>query len=49
MTTGATTGDWLVLFCEKERFKKRCEDIEPHWNKLAGELYGKTSVAYVNV
>ena len=47
-TTGSTTGDWLILFCEFERFKK-CRDYEPFWQELAGLLRGKTTVAYINV
>ena len=47
-TTGSTTGDWLILFCEFERFK-RCRDYEPFWNELAGVLRGKTTVATIDV
>lgn len=47
-TTGSTTGDWLILFCEFERLKK-CRDYEPFWNELAGLLRGKTTVAYIDV
>lgn len=47
-TTGSTTGDWLILFCEYERFKK-CRDYQPFWDELSGLLRGKTSVAYIDV
>ena len=47
-TTGSTTGDWLILFCEYERFK-RCNEYQPFWDELTGLLRGKTSVAYVDV
>ena len=47
-TTGSTTGDWLILFCEYERFKK-CNEYQPFWDELSGLLRGKTSVAYINV
>lgn len=47
-TTGSTTGDWLILFCEYERFK-RCRDYQTFWDELAGVLRGKTSVAYIDV
>ena len=47
-TTGSTTGDWLILFCEFDRFKK-CRDYQAFWNELAGLLRGKTTVAFVNV
>ena len=38
-TTGSTTGDWLILFCEFERLKV-CRDYEHFWNELAGVLRG---------
>ena len=38
-TTGSTTGDWLILFCEFERFKV-CTEYAPFWNELAGMLRG---------
>mmetsp|Transcript_30725 Transcript_30725/g.38017 ORF Transcript_30725/g.38017 Transcript_30725/m.38017 type:complete len:87 (+) Transcript_30725:28-288(+) len=38
-TTGSTTGDWLILFCEFERLKT-CRDYEHFWNELAGVLRG---------
>ena len=47
-TTGSTAGDFLILFCEMERFQ-RCRDYMPFWNELAGVLYGKATVAYVDV
>ena len=47
-TSGSTTGDWLILFCEYERFK-RCNDYQPFWDELTGLLRGKTSVAYIDV
>ena len=47
-TTGSTTGDWLILFCEYERLKT-CRDYQPFWDELAGVLRGKTTVAYVDV
>ena len=47
-TSGSNTGDWLIMFCEKSRFKK-CRDIIPFWNELSEVLHGKTTVAYVDV
>lgn len=38
-TTGSTTGDWLILFCEFERFKI-CREYAPFWNELSGMLRG---------
>jgi len=46
-TTGATTGDWLVLFCDPHR-NRQCREIEPLWQELSGELFGKVTVAYIN-
>ena len=48
-TTGSTTGDWLILFCEFERFPKKCHGYMDFWNELAGVLRGKTTVAQVNL
>ena len=48
-TTGSTTGDWLILFCEFERFPKKCGRYEPFWNELYGVLRGKTTVATIDV
>ena len=48
-STSADTGDWLVLFCEMERFPKKCGHLKPLWDELAEVLYGKTTVAYVDV
>ena len=47
-TTGSTTGDWLILFCEFQRFKV-CREYAPFWNELAGMLRGQTTVAFVDV
>jgi hypothetical protein len=46
-TTGSTTGDWLILFCE-DRYVK-CREMHEEWNQLSGVLFGKINVAYVNV
>ena len=47
-TTGSTTGDWLILFCEYERFEK-CRNYQPFWDELAGILRGRVTVAYIDV
>ena len=47
MMGAATTGDWLVLFCETQQ-KKECREMMPFWDSLSGELYGKVSVATVD-
>ena len=47
-TTGSTTGDWLILFCEYERFA-RCRNYQPFWDELAGVLRGRVTVAYIDV
>jgi hypothetical protein len=45
-STGATTGDWLVLFCDKSTHKD-CRQIMPLWNDLADRLTGRASVAFL--
>jgi hypothetical protein len=47
-TTGSTTGDWLILFCEV-RHVKLCRELLPTWHSLYGELYGRINVAYIDV
>lgn len=44
-TTGHTTGDWLVNFCD--RTNKECRNMQPMWDELAEQLYGRMSVAHV--
>ncbi|CDW75357.1 UNKNOWN [Stylonychia lemnae] len=46
-TTGSTTGDWFVNFCSKKN--KRCREIEPLWDELAEKLFGRLSVAHVDL
>ncbi len=46
-TTGATTGDWLVNFCSKS--KRECREIEPLWDELTEKLFGRVSVAHVDL
>ena len=41
--TGSTTGDWLVLFCDKKH--RRCRELQDTWDELAGVLSGKINVA----
>lgn len=48
MLTGSTTGDWLVLFCEKKQKKKVCNQMYEAWDALSGELYGRVSAATVD-
>mmetsp|Transcript_11105 Transcript_11105/g.35384 ORF Transcript_11105/g.35384 Transcript_11105/m.35384 type:complete len:199 (-) Transcript_11105:62-658(-) len=46
-TTGATTGDWFVMFCApRDSF---CKELEPKWAKLGEELLGEINVAKVDV
>ena len=47
-TTGSTTGEWLILFCDFTKFK-RCKDLVPVWDELAGVLYGRITVASIDV
>ena len=48
MPGGATTGDWLVLFCEKKMKKKLCNRRYEEWNELSGELFGRVTAATVD-
>ncbi len=46
-TTGSTTGDWLILFCEV-RNVALCRELLPTWHQLYTTLAGRVSVAYVD-
>lgn len=47
---GGDTGDWLILFCEMQRFKDKCDPLVPLWDELARDLSGKAlTVAHVDV
>ena len=48
-TTGSTTGDWLILFCDDSKHIGLCHELLPIWHELYGELYGRVNVAYVDV
>jgi hypothetical protein len=47
-TTGSTTGDWMILFCDTKQVKL-CRELLPTWNRLYGALNGRVTVAYVDV
>lgn len=47
-STGGTTGDWLVLFCEPNRFS-HCSELIPMWEELSHKLAGLVNVAHVDV
>jgi hypothetical protein len=47
-TTGSTTGDWLLLFCEV-RHVALCRELLDTWDSLYHELYGRVNVAYIDV
>ena len=46
--TRGTTGDWLVLFCEPNRYR-HCAALMPMWTELSSLLAGKVNVAHVDV
>ncbi|XP_072020903.1 dnaJ homolog subfamily C member 10-like [Amphiura filiformis] len=46
-STGATTGDWLVKFCDTDSAK--CVSILPVWESAAYKLKGQVNVASVNI
>ena len=45
---GNHDGEWLILFCELQRFPEKCAHLLPLWNELVDAL-PKTHVAYVDV
>ena len=45
-TSGSTTGDWFVNFCD--RTKPECKELEPKWHELAASLYGRVTCAIVD-
>ena len=44
----ATTGDWMVIFCEGSHKKRECKAMREYWDTFSGELFGKVTVAYVD-
>ncbi|XP_033624204.1 dnaJ homolog subfamily C member 10-like isoform X1 [Asterias rubens] len=46
-STGSTTGDWLVQFCDPER--PQCEALIASWEAVAYRLKGKVNVATVDI
>ena len=45
-TSGHTTGDWFLMFCDKESCNQGHLDT---WDDLYGRLRGKATVAYVDL
>ena len=45
-TTGSTTGDWFLLFCDSAVCGQQELDT---WDELYGRLRGKATVAYIDV
>ena len=49
-TTGGTTGDWFVRFCEKSsECTVKGDKTFAQWEQLADELNRRVSVAYVDL
>jgi len=44
--TGATTGDWFVLFCNWT--ERSCQSLQPVWETVASRLKSRLNVAYVD-
>jgi len=45
--SGATTGDWLVFFCESHL--DSCQKLQPVFETTASKLTGKRNVAFVDI
>ncbi len=49
-STGATTGDWLISFCDRSGINKQnCIAADGVWQKLADSLNHRVSVAQVDL
>jgi hypothetical protein len=48
-TTGGTTGDWFVRFCEETAHCSTKNESFVAWGKLADKLNRRVSVAYVDL
>ena len=48
-TTGGTTGDWFVRFCEKTAECNSKDKSFTKWEELAERLNRRVSVAYVDL
>ena len=48
-TTGSTTGDWFVRFCDISSHCSTTDESFGVWGKLAEELNRRVSVAYVDL
>ncbi len=48
-TTGSTTGDWLVSFCNRQREPLLCSQSDAIWQKVSDKLRGRVSVAHVDL
>ena len=44
-TTGGTTGDWFVSFCDREKNEKVCTDSDSVWTELSQQLTHRVSIA----
>ena len=48
-TTGSTTGDWILLFCNDDKSIQCSNEVKSKWDELAGVLRGRASVAYIDI
>ena len=48
-TTGSTTGDWFLLFCDPAN-ELNCskEGVFEQWDELYSRLFGRATAAYIN-
>ncbi|KAK2721831.1 uncharacterized protein LOC136035352 [Artemia franciscana] len=46
-SSGATTGDWFVLFCRPDN--EDCQKLEARWEAVAARLHGQMNVARIDI
>ena len=47
-STGSTTGDWFVSFCDRVKDKQHCMATDAVWTRVAESLNRRVSVAQVD-
>ena len=47
-STGGTTGDWFVSFCDRVKDKQHCMATDAVWTRVSESLNRRVSVAQVD-